>query len=289
MKYPLRDSSFEFPEWNAPKEFLAATKQHHPGWAGFEDSSWHNDSCPSWENQRLNLKLWVEDAEHAMRDMEGTTTYQLCIDIESPISNPEYIATRDLEVILVAVRKAHERLVKQLATAFCSRIRRDLADNLQRAIELNRMESDTGCASHDFIDSNVTMQEAWQSIPDLGDNEVDCEYCAEIWNNAWQLAKRKSFAMNPRQRGENELAARRHIVLTEEESAMARDAIPLDHDDDGSERQVDAANKWYHYLKTQLSREAMSEIEDYALGATSEEIVLYGLGILVNTDRTKED
>ena len=33
----------------------------------------------------------------------------------------------------------------------------------------------------------------------------------------------------------------------------------------------------------------MSDIEDYALGATSEEIVLYGLGILVNTDRTKVD
>ena len=183
----------EFPNWQPPSEFSAKGPP-----AGFTDSSWHNDSCPSWTNERLNLKLWVQDGRPREREFWPRchdTTFSLSFDIEEPENGLPEILTDDLEVIEVAVRKVHERLVERLAIAFSLRIRRDLADNLQRVIELNRIELDTNCASHDFIDSNVTMQEAWQSIPALGDNEVDCQYCADIWNAAWQLAKENDFVL----------------------------------------------------------------------------------------------
>ena len=82
---------------------------------------------------------------------------------------------------------------------------------------------------------------------------------------------------------------KRQIVLTREEIALASDAIPLNYDDLGSDRQVASEVKWHSFLKTQLSPEAMEDLEDYALGATIEETVFYGLGVLANTDRTMED
>lgn len=38
---------------------------------GFVDSSWHNDSSPSWYEEKLNVKLWIEAADPELRDTHG--------------------------------------------------------------------------------------------------------------------------------------------------------------------------------------------------------------------------
>jgi hypothetical protein len=48
------------------------------------------------------------------------------------------------------------------------------------------------CASHDFCDANMAMQEAFESVMEHicdGDNEVDCV----IWNTAWELARMRAL------------------------------------------------------------------------------------------------
>jgi hypothetical protein len=48
------------------------------------------------------------------------------------------------------------------------------------------------CASQDFCDANMAMQEAFESVMGRicdGDNEVDCM----VWNTAWELARMRAL------------------------------------------------------------------------------------------------
>ena len=38
---------------------------------GFRDLSWHNDACPSFLHETLFLRVWMEDEDPALREMEG--------------------------------------------------------------------------------------------------------------------------------------------------------------------------------------------------------------------------
>ena len=78
------------------------------------------------------------------------------------------------------------------------------------------------------------------------------------------------------------------IVLTKDELALANAALPRSYEDLGSERQVTASNRWYAFLKKQLSPEAMLDFEDWALGATDEEAIHYSIGLLANANRKEE-
>lgn len=40
--------------------------------AGFEDSSWHNNSAPSFENTALGLSIWIDYAAPEMREYTGS-------------------------------------------------------------------------------------------------------------------------------------------------------------------------------------------------------------------------
>ena len=83
--------------------------------------------------------------------------------------------------------------IESLARAFSANLRRDLT--AEQMAEVNRLNAtaDAGiCHSHDFLDANVTMEEAWIAIfdrvPDI-QSDADCA----LWGEAWDLAKANRF------------------------------------------------------------------------------------------------
>ena len=61
---------------------------------------------------------------------------------------------------------------------------------------------------------------------------------------------------------------------------MAAAALPIDDDEWGSERQVEAANAFFIALEKCLPKCYMDDVEEYALKATTEEMVAYGMATL---------
>lgn len=45
--------------------------------AGFEDTSWHNDMCPSATNEALGIRVWVEHKDPERRENAGPVRYIL--------------------------------------------------------------------------------------------------------------------------------------------------------------------------------------------------------------------
>jgi hypothetical protein len=54
---------------------------------------------------------------------------------------------------------------------------------------------------------------------------------------------------------------------------LAQAARPLDDDDWGSERQVTAQNAFFVYVERQMHPVAFAELEDYAMKATTDEMI----------------
>lgn len=45
--------------------------------AGFEDISWHNDVCPSFEHKAHGLRLFVDYPDDSMRELPGGERFTL--------------------------------------------------------------------------------------------------------------------------------------------------------------------------------------------------------------------
>lgn len=64
----------EHPEWTSPEGFTIP--------AGFVDTSWHNDSCPSFSKQlddHRRVCLWIDYADPAERETGVAGRYYVCI------------------------------------------------------------------------------------------------------------------------------------------------------------------------------------------------------------------
>lgn len=76
--------------------------------AGFADSSWHNDVCPSYEKPvrpGVWLKVWVDYADADLREIGGPRfALQLCDDDGAR----DIITTDDWADILGAIERATE-------------------------------------------------------------------------------------------------------------------------------------------------------------------------------------
>jgi hypothetical protein len=96
--------------------------------------------------------------------------------------------------------------VEQLAQEFSRLLRRDLSEHeMSEVIARNATTEYSGCcATHDFLDANMTMFEAFQNVvgrevimsgdveenPDL-DNQESSDIA--LWNSSWALAIKNNF------------------------------------------------------------------------------------------------
>ena len=83
--------------------------------------------------------------------------------------------------------------IDKVARSFSYQIRKYLTP--EQLIEVNienHKRSDGSCATHDFIDSNVCMNDAFIEV---FDEEIDVqdEFHVEIANAAWDIAKAYDF------------------------------------------------------------------------------------------------
>lgn len=96
----------EFPDF--PRADLPAIPQ------GFEDNSWHNDSCPNFTSAELGLRIWVDFADKAQREHPDASRFTLePSDNEDSITDP--ICTDDWAVILEAVEEERAEITACLA------------------------------------------------------------------------------------------------------------------------------------------------------------------------------
>jgi hypothetical protein len=101
----------EFPDF--PAADMPAIPQ------GFEDNSWHNDSCPNFTSAELGLRIWIDYADKAQREHPDASRFALePSDNEDTITEP--IITDDWAVILAAIKEERAEIgacLDQLAKA----------------------------------------------------------------------------------------------------------------------------------------------------------------------------
>lgn len=89
-----------------------------------------------------------------------------------------------------------EMLSEVIATEFSRIIRRDLTEEQLKTVRnLNRRYKPDLCATHDFLDANMSMDEAFRNL--LGDNIEPGRTSLNrwLWSEAWRQAKQSEFTL----------------------------------------------------------------------------------------------
>jgi hypothetical protein len=171
-------------------EFDAASLPVIP--ASWEDTSWHNDACPSFRvigdaDNGPFVRLWVQYPEQCDRESDAER-FLLERNNDWGGSGPASYAYRgdDAAAMLAAAE------VETLAWTFADMLARDLEPLEWQVMRLrNRTAPEGICASHDFCDANMVMAEAFEAVkgcPPLNDEGMSAETVA-LWNAAWEVAK----------------------------------------------------------------------------------------------------
>lgn len=171
----------EFPD------FDAATMPAIP--AGFEDVSWHNDTCPSFLNETAGLIIFVDFANPSDREFPETVRFTLHTyneGIGETIAESD--DCRDIETAI-------------LARAFGRQLQKDLTPlEFAEVNARNAAETDSAiCHSHDFCDASMVMLAAFKGTFDRspvflnGSDTVESEADIALWGSAWNAAKAASF------------------------------------------------------------------------------------------------
>lgn len=156
----------------------------------FEDTSWHNDSCPSFRSEALGLELFVDYLDPALREfpeMEERFTLHHWDDGQGDL----IVGASDWAKVEEAIRP------HLLAQAFAEKLGEALThaqwlemEKRNRSEEYVRLNM---CASHDFCDANEVMLEAFVAVldrePEFLTDDNPSETDSDLWNEAWTLAR----------------------------------------------------------------------------------------------------
>ena len=91
---------------------------------GFDDVTWNNDVCPSiafgyYEDAHIELKVFVDYADPAQRDLEDVDIFTILIVSDHPDIREEFIASTDsLERAIDYAKTAKQSLMAQLEDQF---------------------------------------------------------------------------------------------------------------------------------------------------------------------------
>ncbi len=97
-----------------------------------------------------------------------------------------------------------------VAAQFCAVLREWLTpEQLAEAVRLNAERNDGSCATHDYCDANMAMDEAFarcggpratdtgRDLEEGEDRQLACmsDECLAVWEAAWSLAKQAGFKL----------------------------------------------------------------------------------------------
>ncbi len=159
---------------------------------GWQDSSWRNDTCPSFTLPAVAgvmVQVWIEREAAALRELPESARFHIHVygcEHSEPLRVPY---SGDDWADCVAVMEA-----ERLANAFALSLYRDMRPEHWMDMRLdNRNHADDGiCASHNFRDSNMDMHAAFQEVTSrdpLDGAEGMADSDIELWNSAWNAAK----------------------------------------------------------------------------------------------------
>lgn len=180
-------------EFTPPVEIQEAVKQ-----GKLKDISWHNDTCPSfcapWDDQGNTVVLWSDAAKVEDREQMLPKRFAVIFgDSMTPESSRTLLDTDNIKDALQMVYW-FEQLAREFARLFREAV---TPEQLQECIKLNRREGDAMiCHSHDYLDANMTMDEAFTRVVGKECNPDDT-VDALLWGTAWTLAKKNDFYAPP--------------------------------------------------------------------------------------------
>lgn len=158
---------------------------------GFEDTSWHNDACPSFEAK--GVRVWVDFKNPEDRESDASKRFAI-VPLSVDANDHEPLLTTDDWTGVVAYLNRIPADVPRLAMAFANQLREDIgAKKVAKVVALNAEQDNPNiCHSHDFCDANMTMDAAFTKT--VG-REIDLQSDDDmaLWNDAWTLAKANGF------------------------------------------------------------------------------------------------
>lgn len=156
---------------------------------GFEDISHGIEGCPSFHNTALGLVLWVDFSNEADRENEGLKRFSIypCDETGAHTTDLAAVDTDDWAEAQAFI----------LAHQFAAELREQLTEEEFAQMRIDNVGVAEGiCASHDFCDANMPMDDAFEKVMGhrlpLGEETPEPYEAfatgAAIWNAAWKIA-----------------------------------------------------------------------------------------------------
>ena len=193
----MRTVKTEFPDYDGVLPHIA----------GYEDSSWHNDACPSIEKNYgtgVRVRIWCDYADPERRESNGYTRFGVVAYSPTDENGSDMLSTDSFHLVIERVAQFEASMTippLDLAKAFCRQLRielelyKELADETLGIINARNAEFEakgnhSTCATHDFCDANQVMLDAIESICGFADYHFAQN---EMINAAWNIARKARF------------------------------------------------------------------------------------------------
>lgn len=182
--------------------------------AGFRDTSWRQEQCPTFTAPLLGLFVWTDYAAPAEREFPESPRFGLAI--QRMTMSGVYID--DIGETLIASDDWRAVQVAMIGEAFSRILQNDMTPDQWTRMTLDNFRDGPAslcCASHDTRDSNMDMAEAFalimgrepsgsfethydaatgQHIADDPEEERIAIADSALWNEAWNYAKARHLS-----------------------------------------------------------------------------------------------
>lgn len=176
----------------------------------WEGHTFRNDMCPSVANRTLGLQVFIDFPDPAQREFESIERFvvwpaewdangdRTCGDDEDPIFCTESAEELNAWILERKSRRGDTMNAEMLARAFIRELRTELTQaQIDAIVATNAERNDRSCATHDYVDANQTMLDAYEKA--TGESmQLDCEdprwdAVARMMDDAHTIAKAALF------------------------------------------------------------------------------------------------
>jgi hypothetical protein len=187
----MRTIKTEFPDYDGALPFIN----------GYEDTSWHNDACPSIEKDfgdDLRIRIWCDYANPENRERPESPRFAVQVYSETDEEGTVLLESDEFHEIIDFVTSLEASMKippLDLAREFCRQLHSQLGGDTMQLVNARNdymeFEGDhSSCATHDFCDANMVMLDAIKAICGFTDYHFAQN---EMINAAWDIARKARF------------------------------------------------------------------------------------------------
>lgn len=161
-----------------------------------------NSPCPICKSKEVQSQGYYDDDHQTWRTMDcmdcgaqwdEVLTFTAITNLKSGSKTPPFLT---------------DATVERLARTFSGILAHDFTkEQMLEMIAKNKTNDPDCCASHDYCDANMTMDDAFRivmgrsAVPNLLDESPEADADLNLWNHAWNMAKANDFYYNPDDHG----------------------------------------------------------------------------------------